>query len=64
MSVHEDVRLVREHGLECFFAVAGFGRHLDVAFDFEQGSERPQHHALIFGEDHTDRVAVLFEGRH
>ena len=50
---------MREHGFERFLAVAGLGDHGDVAFDFEQGSERTKHHALIFGEHYANRLAVV-----
>jgi hypothetical protein len=57
----ENVGLVREHGFERFFAVARLGDDGDVAFDFEQRGERTQHHALIFGQDHADGLAAVFD---
>ena len=58
----EDVGLVRKYGFERFFAVAGLRDYGNVAFDFEQGSQRSEHHALIFGEDDADRLASFFCG--
>jgi hypothetical protein len=44
------------------FAVAHLGHDGDVAFDLEQGGQRAEHHALIFGEHHPDGVAALLRG--
>ena len=57
----EDVGLVRKDGFERLLAVARFGDDGDVAFDFEQGGERAQHHPLIFGQNHADGLAAFFE---
>jgi hypothetical protein len=51
---------MRQHGTERFFAVAGAAHHGNVAFDLEQGSERAEHHALVFRNHDPDSLACVF----
>ena len=59
---NEDVGTGLLDHLQCFTTSAGASDYLDVALHVEQGSECPQHHGLVFGNDHADLVA--FPTRH
>src|SRR3984957_9118241 len=56
----ENVRLVGYNGLNSLFAVANLSNDRDVAFDLEEGGKRAKNHALIFGQNHADGLAILF----
>ena len=47
-------------GFERLFAVARLRHDRNVALDIEQGSERPEHHPLVFGQYYPDSLAAFF----
>src|SRR6185437_10819151 len=57
----EDVWLMREHRLEGVRAIARAGYDAYVAFNFEQCGQRPEDHALVFGDGYTDRLPPGFD---
>ena len=59
-DVGEDVRLVCEDGFEGFASVGRFGDDGYIAFNFKQGSECSEDHALVFGENYADGFAAVF----
>ena len=56
----ENVRLVREHCFQRFFAVVRLRHHGNVALDIEQRGERAEYHPLVFGQNHADGLAAFF----
>jgi hypothetical protein len=48
-----------EYGLHGFFSVARLGDNGNVSFDFEQGCQRAEYHALVLRDHHANGLAIF-----
>ena len=51
--------VMKTSGFQGFLAIAGARDHANVALNFQQRGQSPQHHPLVFCDDHADRLAVV-----